>query len=523
MENEAIANIQRGQIILGDVINPIKVDIHQFYGIEINDFAVTVAKTALWIAESQMIKKTEDIMSMQIDYFPLKEYNNIIEANALRIDWNDVISNTKCNYIMGNPPFVGANNQTKDNRTDMRFVFGEKYNSIGLLDYVTAWFKKASCYIEFTNIECAFVSTNSISQGEQPALLWEDILKKGVNINFAHKTFMWDSEANSKAHVHCVIIGFSMMNIKEKRIFENNRMKKVNHINAYLLPTDDIFIKRKEKPWNDFPYIGVGNMPYDGGFLLLTKEEKEELIEKEPNSLKWIKKVIGAKEFLNNIDRYCLWLKDCSPSELRSMPYVMKIVESVRNARLEMKDAGAHKLANTPTVFREQRNPKKSIVIPKVSSERRKYIPMDIVDDSVIIIDSLQMITKFDMVLFGILTSNVHMSWVKTFCGRLKSDYRYSAKIVYNNFPWPTPTKEQKEKIEQSANAILDARHLYPNASLADLYDELTMPTELRKAHQDNDKAVMDAYGFDYKMTESECVAKLMEMYQKKIIEIETK
>lgn len=521
LENEALEAMSHGMMML-DMDGIIKVSIQQFYGIEINDFAVKVAKTALWIAEAQMWNETKQIISTMSnieDFLPLETYDNIKEGNALRMDWNEVIPNTECNYIMGNPPFIGANNQTKDNREDMKFVFGEKFNSIGLLDYVTAWYRKSYIYIKDTSIECAFVSTNSISQGEQPALVWEDLMKDGITINFAYRTFIWDSEANLKAHVHCVIVGFSMNNHKEKYIFENGRMIKTDKINAYLLPADNVFINRRENPWYGYPHIGVGNMPYDGGYLLLTEEEKQELVASEPQSSKWIKKVIGAKEFLQNIDRYCLWLKDCSPSELKSMPNVLKRVSLVRDARLNMKDKGAHKLANTPTVFREQRNPKKALVIPKVSSERRRYIPIDIVDDSVIIIDSLQMIPDGDLYLLGLLESNVHMSWVRSVCGRLKSDYRYSAKIVYNNFPWPNPTKEQKERIEKTAQMILDTRAKYPNSSLADLYDELTMPSDLRTAHQLNDKAVMDAYGFSIKMTESECVAKLMEMYEKLVSE----
>ena len=521
LENEALEAMSHGMMML-DMDGIIKVSIQQFYGIEINDFAVKVAKTALWIAEAQMWNETKQIISTMSnieDFLPLEVYENIKEGNALRMDWNEVVPNTDCNYIMGNPPFIGANNQTKDNREDMKFVFGEKFNSIGLLDYVTAWYRKSYIYIKNTSIECAFVSTNSISQGEQPALIWEDLMKDGITINFAYRTFIWDSEANLKAHVHCVIVGFSMNNHKEKYIYENNRMIKTDKINAYLLPADNVFINRRENPWFGYPHIGVGNMPYDGGYLLLTEEEKQELVSSEPQSSKWIKKVIGAKEFLQNIDRYCLWLKDCSPSELKSMPNVLKRVSLVRDARLNMKDKGAHKLADTPTVFREQRNPKKALVIPKVSSERRRYIPIDIVDDSVIIIDSLQMIPDGDLYLLGLLESNVHMSWVRSVCGRLKSDYRYSAKIVYNNFPWPNPPKEQKEKIEKTAQMILDARAKYPNSSLADLYDELTMPSDLRTAHQLNDKAVMDAYGFNIKMIESECVAKLMEMYEKLVNE----
>lgn len=512
-----------GQLTLAmDVnYNPIKVHIQQFYGIEINDFAVAVARTALWIQEAQMFSETQSIVfnSSQLnDFLPLDSYENIIEANALRIDWNEVLPSEKCNYVMGNPPFVGANNQTPSNRSDMKYIFGEKFNSVGLLDYVTAWYKKAANYIDFET-ECAFVSTNSIAQGEQPGILWDELYKSGIKINFAYRTFRWDSEANIKAHVHCVIIGFAKTDRKNKWLFENDRTKMVKNINAYLVSADNIIIQRREEPFQNHRHMEKGNMPYDGGHLLLDEEEKNELVKKEPKAAKYIKRIIGSREFINNINRYCLWLKDCPPNELISMPMVLERVNRVREARLNMKDVGAHKLANTPTVFREQKNPKQALVIPETSSERRKYIPMTIIDDRVVLTNSMLMIENGDLLLFGIMTSNVHMSWMRTIGGRLKSDYRYSAKIVYNNFPWPNPTKEQKEKIEKTAKMIMDARKQYPESSLADMYGEhMYLFPELLKAHQENDKAVMEAYGFNWRsMTESECVAELMKMYQEMI------
>jgi len=510
-----------GQITLGmdDNYNPIKIRIQQFYGIEINDFAVAVARTALWIQEAQMFSETQSIVfnnNQLKDFLPLDPYDNIIEANALRIDWNNVLPREKCNYVMGNPPFVGANNQTPSNRSDMKYIFGEKFNSVGLLDYVTAWYKKASSYIGL-DTECAFVSTNSITQGEQPGILWNELFKSGIKINFAYRTFRWDSEANIKAHVHCVIIGFSKTDRKNKWLFENNMTKLVKNINAYLIAADNIIIRRREEPFQNHRHMEKGNMPYDGGHLLLDEDEKNELVKKEPKSIKYIKKIIGSKEFINNINRYCLWLKDCPPNELMSMPLVLERVNRVREARLNMKDVGAHKLANTPTVFREQKNPKQALVIPETSSEKRKYIPMTIIDDKVVLTNSMLMVENGDLLLFGIMTSNVHMAWMRAVGGRLEMRYRYSAKIVYNNFPWPNPTIEQKEKIEKTAKMILDARKLYPESSLADMYGEhMYLFPELLKAHQENDKAVMEAYNFDWRnMTESECVAELMKMYQK--------
>ena len=522
LENEALEAMSHGMMML-DVEGIIKVSIQQFYGIEINDFAVKVAKTALWIAEAQMWNETKQIISTMSnieDFLPLETYENIKEGNALRMNWNEVVPNTDCNYIMGNPPFIGANNQTKDNREDMKVVFGEKFNSIGLLDYVTAWYKKAAIYIN-NNTYCAFVSTNSITQGEQPGILWEDLYKYGITINFAYRTFQWDSEANIKAHVHCVIIGFSKNDNKTKILFENDRNKIVKNINAYLIATDNIIIRRREEPLMINKHMEKGNMPYDGGFLLLDEEEKNNLIKYEPNASKYIKKIIGSKEFINNINRYCLWLKDCLPNELLSMPLVLDRVNKVREARLNMKDAGAHKLAEKPTVFREQKNPKQALVVPETSSERRKYIPMTIIDNSVILTNSMLMIQNGDLYLLGLMTSNVHMAWMRAVAGRLKSDYRYSAKIVFNNFPWPKATDVQRRKIEQTAKNILDARKEYPESTLANMYGEnMYLYPLLLKAHQENDKAVMEAYGFDWKkMSESECVAELMKLYEKLVYE----
>ena len=516
LENEALRSLS-DQIMLGDVTNPIQVSIGQFYGIEINDFAVTVAKTALWIAESQMMKETEDIMHMSLDFLPLKSYANIVEGNALRMDWESVVPKQELNYIMGNPPFVGARMMSPEQKDDLNSVF-PGWKNAGNLDYVSCWYKNAADLMDGTAVRSALVSTNSVTQGESVANLWKPLFEAGIHIDFAHRTFRWDSEAKMKAHVHCVIVGFSVApNSKPKVIFTSGRPQIAENINGYLLDADNVFVESRNKPICDVPEIGIGNKPIDGGNYLFTEEEMQEFVEKEPASKKWFKPWYGSQEFINRKPRYCLWLGDCPPNELRKMPECMKRVNAVRQLRLESKSAGTRKLADTPTRFHVENMPKGTyIVIPEVSSERRKYVPMGFMSPDILCSNLVKIIPNATLYHFGILTSNVHMAWMRAVCGRLKSDYRYSKDVVYNNFPWPTPTDEQKAKIKETAQAILDARALYPDSSLADLYDETTMPPELRKAHQQNDKAVMRAYGFDIKTTtETSCVAELMKMYQK--------
>ena len=522
LENKVLSELQKGQIRFGfEDANPIQVSIAQFYGIEINDFAVTVAKTALWIAESQMMKETEAIVLMSLDFLPLKTNASIIEGNALRINWEDVVPKQQVNYLMGNPPFVGYSLQSKSQKEDILSVYvdenGKPYKTAGKIDYVAGWYFKASQFMEGTNIRTALVSTNSITQGEQVAGIWKPLYERfGIHIDFAYRTFRWDSEASLKAHVHCVIIGFSIAENRMGRIlFEDNRFKKVENINAYLMNANDIFIDSRKQPISPIPNMISGNRPSDGGYLILSEEEKDELEKKEPLAIPYIKKFMMGYEFINNVPRYCLWLVGITPTQLRKLPMVAERVSKCKEARLDSPDAGRRRLADTPTLFREQINPASFVVVPKVSSERRRYIPIGYLDKDTIAGDKLFIIPDADIYHFGVLTSNVHMAWMRAISGRLKSDYSYSINVVYNNFPWPTPTEQQKQNIEQTAQAILDARALYPDSSLADLYDELTMPPELRKAHQQNDKAVMQAYGFDIKTTtESSCVAALMKMYQ---------
>mgnify|MGYP001623963083 FL=1 len=515
LENQVLALLHNNQIVF-DVGNPIQVSIGQFYGIEINDFAVTVAKTALWIAESQMMKETEDVVHMSLDFLPLKSYANIVEGNALRLDWEDVVPKHKLNYIMGNPPFVGARLMGSEQKDDVNLIF-DGWKNAGNLDYVCCWYKKAADFMNGTVIRSALVSTNSVSQGESVANLWKPLFQAGVHIDFAHRTFRWDSEAKIKAHVHCVIIGFSTApNPAPKVLYTSDRNQIVQNINGYLLDAEDVFVESRSKPLCNVPKIGIGNMPLDGGNYLFTEEEKKEFCAKEPKAEKWFRPWIGSHEFINRYFRYCLYLKECPPNELRDMPECIKQVNAVRDFRLSSTRASTKRLADFPLLFATTNIPQNNyIVIPKVSSERRRYVPMGLLESNILSSDLVFIVPNTTLYHLGVLISNVHMAWMRAVCGRLKSDYRYSKDIVYNNFPWPTPTDAQKAKIEQTAQAILDARALYPDASLADLYDELTMPPELRTAHQQNDRAVMQAYGFSVRdTTESTCVAALMKMYQ---------
>lgn len=521
LENEALKEIFGEQIIL-DFGNIIKVSIGQFYGIEINDFAVTVAKTALWIAESQMMKETEEIIHSNLEFLPLKSYANIVEGNALRIDWETVVPKGKLNYIMGNPPFVGYSLQSSEQKQDILSIYvdenGKQYKTAGKIDYVSGWYFKASQMIVNTNIRVAFVSTNSITQGEQVASVWKPLYERfNIHIDFAHQTFRWDSEASEKAHVHCVIVGFSsVISNRQKRLYSSERMLYVENINFYLIEAPNVFVESRTASICNVPQMVYGNKPTDGGFLFLDRDEKEKVLKSEPQIEKYIKPIYGATEYINNKERYCLWLVGASPADIRKSPFISDRVENVKSFRLSSTKEATRKSADTPMLFQEVRQPNTEyIIVPRVSSENRKYIPIGFMNADIIVTDAVQFIPDADLYQFGVLTSNVHMAWMRAVCGRLEMRYRYSKDIVYNNFPWPSPTEEQKAEIEKTAQAILDARELYPDCSLADLYDELTMPPELRKAHQANDKAVMKAYGFWGKLnTESECVAELMKMYQ---------
>lgn len=518
LENKALSIEYHGQGLLGDIV-PIKVGIGQFYGIEINDFAVTVAKTALWIAESQMMHETEEIMQMNLDFLPLKSYANITEGNALRIDWESIVPKEKLNYIMGNPPFVGSSYCTDVQKKEIVELYG-KIKLSNSIDYVAGWYYKASELIQSSEIKCAFVSTNSITQGEQVAPIWETLFSKfNIEIDFAWQTFVWDNEASLKAHVHVVIIGFSVKAAKPlKQLYcSSSHFLKCDNINAYLMPAPNVFIKSQSQNLCNKPKICHGSKPSDGGFLILSSEEKDELIKKEPAAEKFVRRYSGGVDFLRNQTRYCLWLVGASPKEINSLPLVLKRVKGVQESRLNSTAKATQAKAETPTLFFTITQPSSGMMLvgPQVSSGRRKYIPFGFFSCDVIASDKLLIMPNAELYHFGVMMSNVHNSWVRAFAGRLKSDFTYSVNIVYNNFPWCNPTAEQKARIEATAQAILDARAKYPECSLADLYDETTMPPELRKAHQANDRAVMQAYGFPIKITESECVAELMKMYQR--------
>ena len=579
LENKVIRELNNGMAAL-NLEGIIKVNISQFYGIEINDFACTVAKTALWIAESQMLHETSAIVGVELNFLPLKTNANIVEDNALRMDWatlgkeeslellytdklnyyleedlgdspvvcepspeyghrykelNVIAKNVEkkelpknqpkpavYDYIMGNPPFVGYSLQSKEQKEETLATYvdysGKPYKSAGKIDYVANWYFKAAQLIQDKPTKCAFVSTNSITQGEQVAGVWKPLFERfGIHIDFAYRTFRWDSESEQKAHVHCVIVGFSSIKSdKPKRIFTaDGQTIEVSNINPYLIDAENIWIESRNKPICDVPQMSSGGKPVEGGNLIFTSEEKEEFLKKEPKAEQFFRPFLSSDDFINGHTRWCLWLLGVSPGVLRSMPKVMETLDAVKKFRLESVKAATREFANYPAQFMEIKQPDSEyLLIPRVSSERRQYVPIGFVSPIVIASDATSFVPNASLYHFGILTSIIHNAWMRAVCGRLKSDYRYSVNIVYNNFPWPKPTEKQKARIEQTAQAILDARAKYPDSSLADLYDERAMSLELRKAHQANDRTVMQAYGFDPKMTENEMVAELFRMYQ---------
>lgn len=465
-----------------------------------------------------MMAETERIVQMDLDYLPLKSYTNIVEGNALRLDWNEVIPATKLNYIMGNPPFVGHQWRSGAQVEDMDLIFSN-FENYGKLDYVACWYKKSADYIVGTPINAAFVSTNSICQGESVALMWRPLFEKyNLDITFAWQTFVWDSEATDKAHVHVVIIGFSTNAAsKAKYLFKDGEKKIAKHINGYLYDAPNIFIENRGKSLtSNMPKMTKGSQATDGSNLILTTDEKESLIKKYPNTSSFIKRIIGAEDFINNKYRYCLWLKGVSPKEYAHISFITERLRNIADLRRKSPTKSVQKDAETPMLFTQIRQPETDyLVVPRISSYQRRYIPIGYMSKEVIANDKVMFIPSASLFMFGVLTSNVHMAWMRVTAGRLKSDYSYTP-AVYNNFPWPEVSEAQKAKIEQTAQAILDARALYPDSSLADLYDEVTMPPELRRAHQQNDRAVMEAYGFPVSrnFTESDCVARLFEMYK---------
>ena len=513
LENEAIKlriaaerKQVAGQMTFGMTgVNPVKVSISQFYGIEINDFAVQVAQAALWIAESQMLRETEDIVYDKIDILPLTTNAFIIEGNALRMDWAKLISPDKLSYIMGNPPFVGRRYRTPEQQKEVSLFFIYKD-----VDYVACWYMKAAEMMRGTGIKTAFVSTNSICQGEQVPPIWGKLLSEGIKISFAYRTFIWNNEASDKAHVYCVIVGFSYKVSGIRWIYDEEKRITASNINGYLIDAPSVAISGRSTPLCEVPKMQNGNVPLDGDALKIEAADYPQF-----DDCKYVKKLIGGTEMLYNKPRYVLWLVGVSPADIHADKRIMNRVNQCRENRLAMKDKSTQKLASRPTEFRDTNNPAKYIAMPIVSGERRCYVPMAYYYSDTIPTNQVQIVAGAELYHFGVLESNVHMAWMRVVCGRLKGDYRYSKDIVYNNFPWPTPTAEQKNKIEKTAQGILDARALYPEASLAALYDPRTMPRELQKAHDLNDTAVMAAYGMPVKTTtEADCVAWLMRMYQ---------
>ncbi len=545
LENKILDELGNNGLFVDEYI---KVSIQQFYGIEINDFAVSVAKTALWIAEAQTFLESPSSINSKSEFFPLETYNNIVEGNALRLDWEtafpiengelknesgemknevvELVETSNC-YIIGNPPFLGARVMNEEQKKDVLSVFGEKLKGVGNLDYVSCWYKKCADLMKGTQIHAALVSTNSITQGEQPAILFKPLFEAGIKFDFAYRTFRWDSESTEKAHVHCVIIGFSCQNSvvelvettkneTTKRIYTSDKVfVEAKNINAYLLDAPSIFIENRKKPLCNVAEINYGSFALDDGNFTIKEDEYNELIKKDSSITEFLKPFIGAQELLNNQKRYCVWLKDIDPSKILKNKIIMEKVNAVKEWRSKSNRKNTIELAETPTLFAEIRQPKTSyLAIPTICSEKRRYIPLGFLDSEVIASNQIYVLPNATLYDFGILTSNVHNAWMRSVCGRLKSDYRYSNSIVYNNFPWCNPTDEQKSKIEKTAQAILDARAKYPDSSLGEMYSNILLYPELNKAHKENDKAVMEAYGFDVKMTESECVGKLFEMYE---------
>lgn len=498
-------------------------DVDQFYGIEMEEFPSQIAQVALWLADHQMNLKVSEEFGMYFARIPLRSSPHIVRGNATRIDWSDVIPAERVSYIVSNPPFSGAMVMGKSQRDDMAFVFGDLPGS-GVLDYVSCWYWLAAKYIAGTQIRVGLVSTNSITQGEQVGLLWAPIVNRyGIKIHFAHRTFKWSNEAKGVAAVHCVIIGFSQGEPQKRTIFEYETIDGQAHsvearnINAYLVDAPDVFLVNRPAPICPVPPMRFGSMPRDGGHLILSPEERTELVAQEPSAAKWIRPYTGAEEFLNGGQRYCLWLLGANPSELRSMPTVMERLEAVRRYRQASKAGSTQKAAATPGVFVQLAQPDVDyLLVPRVSSERRQYIPMAFVSRDVIANDQVLTIKGASPYHFGVLSSAMHMAWVRYTCGRLKSDYRYSKDVVYNNFPWPdSPNERYKQAITGAANLVLSARARFPDASLADLYDPLTMPLALVEAHQKLDEVVDAAYGKKRMKADSERVSYLFELYAK--------
>ena len=519
LENEALKIIYGGDRMIGEMADPIKVTIEQFYGIEINDFACSVTQTALWIAETQMLLETDAIVGYNLEPLPLKNYTNIHEGNALKMDWHEVVPASELNYIMGNPPFIGARMMAQGGKQkqEVEELFG-KIKDVQDLDYVCCWFRKAAELIQGTEIHVGFVATNSICQGAQVPILWDVLLNRfRVTIDYAYQTFKWESEASERAAVHCVIIGFSVVGERVKLLFgSNGTAQKVSNISPYLVEGPSMFAVSQKTPLCDVPQMNFGNQPRDGGYFILSEEEKSELENNDPRAAVWVRPYIGAVEFIQRKERWCLWLREAGPGDIRGSKVLYERVEAVKRFRLSSSAKTTQGYAKVPHLFAQITQPDgvDCLLIPSVSSENRFYVPIGFIPAGVVASNAVQIVPNATLFHFGVLTSLVHMAWMRVVCGRLKSDYRYSKEQVYNTFPWPKVNNEQIEKITKSAQAILNVRDKYPESSFADLYDPVTMPYELQKAHRANDAAVLEAYGFPNDATESDIVARLFKMYQ---------
>ena len=500
----------------------IKCNVDQFYGIEIEEFPAQIAQLALWLVDHQLNLRVSELFGNPFERLPLTKSATIVHGNALRIDWNDVVPAKELNFILGNPPFVGHHYRSAEQKADQAHVMRE-ISAQGVVDFVANWYVKAADYIQpNSKIECAFVSTNSITQGEQVGLLWPLLLSKGIKIHFAHRTFQWSNEARGQAAVHCVIVGFGLSESNEKIIFDYQTLLgepsviHATNINPYLVDGPDVVLTNRSQPVCDVPRMSWGNKPTDGGHLILSPEEKDELLAQEPMAAQFIRPFMSGGDFINGVQRFCLWLVDAEPQQLKSLPQVMARVEAVRQTRLASKAASTRKYAQYPTLFRQIAQPDSDyLAIPEVSSERREFIPIAFLSSNVICSNKIQFVPGATTFHFGVLNSSMHMAWVRAVCGRLESRLSYSNTIVYNNFPWPdAPSDKQGTAIEEAAQRVLDARVAFPDSTLADLYDPITMPPALVKAHQQLDRAVDAAYGRRSFQTDAERVAFLFERYQ---------
>lgn len=524
LENEVLEILLEGDRFLGDGWTPIKVSIENFYGIEINDFAVTVAKAALWIAEAQMMYETEHIVSRDLEFLPLKSYSHIEGGNALTMQWEDVIAKDKLSYIIGNPPFKGKKSRENDQKNDLLKVIGKDSPRPGNMDLVCGWFYKAARFMQGTNVQASFVSTINITRGEQVSLLWEALLDNyNIHIKYAYLPFVWNSESKKKAQVHCTIIGFSCTPSDKNIIYSEESVPALaKNISPYLRDEDTILVSSRNHPLCEVPETGIGNKPIDGSNFLFKPAQKAEFLQQEPEAEKYFMEWYGADELIKGNKRYFLWLAKCSPAELRNLPICMERIENVRKFRAKSTDAGTRKLANFPTKFHVTNLPETDfMVIPEVSSEGRQYIPMEYVTvesaKHKLFSNLVKLMPDATLYHFGVLQSIVHMVWTKGVCGYKDFRPRYSTDVVFNNFPWPTPTDKQRQTIEKTARKIIEARNNHRDCSLADLYDKNAMPDDLREAHLNNDAAVRAAYGFKEDMNENEMIARLLQMYNELI------